>query len=227
MTLMQLGLPTNGSHVNVADLHPELRERLKRLIAASSLPIQVRSGARTFSHQYALYTQWVADGRPADRPVANPSYRWPDGRMGSAHQIQPAGGYKHGNLSNDLPWAYAVDLMWKSGYPTFLQQSQLRSEAAMHGLIANVPGEWWHYTPIKTWVKPAPPPPEEPSPPMAEITQREWRQHKAQNNQDRKRLNQLEARVAKLEEESAIPPVELIQPIVRAELEKLLQKIFE
>ncbi|MBT8213339.1 MAG: hypothetical protein KJN71_09350 [Acidimicrobiia bacterium] len=222
--MIQFGLPTNGSHVNVADLHPELRDRLRVWSLDSDLPWKIRSGARTFSHQLSLYRNWVADGRPSHRPVANPSYRWPDGRMGSGHQIQPAGGYRHGNLPNDRPWAYAVDLMWRSGSPTAQEKAQLQAEGLLYGLDANVPGEWWHFTPVKIWSAPDPDPEPPTGPPMAEITQREWSRFKKTVNQSKHRINQLESRVEALERDEA--PVERIRPLIRSEMKRLFDKMW-
>ena len=188
-------IPSAGPHVNTTDLHPELQERVRRLIANSAFPLQVRSGARTYAHQKQLYRQYQNRGY-APPVVANPDKVWSNGRQGSGHMVQPAGAYQHGNLPNDGNWAYAVDMMFKVGYPTPAQQTQFHQEARNHGLYPNVPGEWWHLVPTKEDELVAPYPDEPPA--MAEITQREWSRFKKQSNQNRARINRLEASMARV-----------------------------
>ena len=143
-TVWQDGIPTNGAHVNVADLHPELRHRIREFCVKSGLPVQIRSGARTHAHQLRLYKAFVARGR-SHPLVANPNYLHPTTKQrGSAHMVQRPFEYRHGNLPNDKPWAYAVDVMWISGYPTRSEQQEMHRRAQGFGLYANVPSEWWH-----------------------------------------------------------------------------------
>ncbi|NNE47546.1 MAG: hypothetical protein HKN37_12905 [Rhodothermales bacterium] len=138
--MIQEGLPTNGSHVNVAELHPELKARLRKLFEIwQGDPIQIRSGARTYEHQKQLWDAYVARGK-THPVVANP-----DLGLGSKHQVRPAW-YQHGNLPQ-MEAAYAVDLMWTTGLPSRLEQVSLHEHAHEVGLMANVPSEWWHLVP--------------------------------------------------------------------------------
>lgn len=147
MTVIQEGLPTNGDHVNVKDLHPEFKARLKMLFNLwNGDPIQIRSGARSYAHQKALYDAYVARGR-THPVVANP-----DVGYGSKHQVRPVS-YVHGNLE-PMQAAYAVDLMWTTGYPTPEEQKRLAKVAATVGLLANVASEWWHFIAAYDWTIP-------------------------------------------------------------------------
>lgn len=160
VTVLQFGIATAGSHVNVAALHVEFRERIRRFIQSagdsrSVGELHVGSAARTYAHQKRLYDAYLARGR-THPVVANPNYVNPNtGRAGSAHQVQRAGRYSHGNLSNKFEAAYAVDLRWPGtgNRPGTIQVASLRSLAWAHHLDASVPSEWWHFSPTRTGPK--------------------------------------------------------------------------
>lgn len=128
------------THVNLVDLHVELRARIRRTLLSPALSGKARasSGARTYAHQQRLYASYKA-GR--GNLAANPDYTWPNGRQGSAHMVQKARGYKRGNLSNAHSVAYAIDV----GFYGSRLWSTLASTAAANGMILTVPGEPWHF----------------------------------------------------------------------------------
>jgi len=153
MADVQFGIRRAGTHVNLADLHVEHRQRIRNLfneaIASGLGALEVYSGARTRAHQTQLYTAFLQRGR-AHPVVASPTYKSPStGRVGSAHQVQLEGQYQHGNLRNDRSAAYAADIRWASRvYPGSVMQSRLHTLARSNGLYPSVSTEWWHFVPI-------------------------------------------------------------------------------
>lgn len=143
--IIQLGIPVKTTSINVPGLHPEIRDRVRRALQDKRLKglARVSSGARTHALQTLLYQRYKAGNGPL---AANPNYRNPStGRVGSAHQVQSAGGYSRAGLNNDHAWAYAVDI----GFYGTVQSKLLRETLEDYGMVANLwtAGEWWHYVP--------------------------------------------------------------------------------
>ena len=141
-----------GSHVNILGVHPELRNIARVTLADGELNdsgVWVTSGARTRAKQLGLYQSYKAGKGPL---AANPDYRNPStGRRGSAHQVQMAGEYRSGKLDNSAPWAYAIDISFKSR--TDRPWDRLRELMTDNGAIANLwhKGETWHYVVQTAW----------------------------------------------------------------------------
>lgn len=133
------GIAVAHSSINVADLHPELRRRVRRVVNSKRLGglIRVSSGARTYAQQAHLY-RTLPRGR-----AANPNYyNTATGRRGSKHQVQSRS-YKVGGGFESGPYAYAVDV----GFYGPPQWSRLRNVAETKGLHLTVfrPYEPWHF----------------------------------------------------------------------------------
>ena len=142
--IVKLGIPVKRESVNLIDVHPEIRARLRRAFADVRIAgrVRVSSGARTYKQQAYLYSLYRS-GR--GNLAANPD-RVSGGRKGSAHQVQDAGDYKVGDLDNTDPWAYAVDVGFYSNANTKALMDTLNT----YGLTDNVPSEWWHYVALST-----------------------------------------------------------------------------
>ncbi len=144
--IIRFGIPVKRETVNLIDVHPEMRARLRRVVGDVRITgrIRVSSGARTWDSQNYLYGLYSSGrGNLAAHPGPKPGEFTPQPgkRYGSAHQIQHAGGYKVGGLDNTDPWAYAVDIGFYKNANTKL----LMDVCNTHGLTDNVPSEWWHY----------------------------------------------------------------------------------
>ena len=140
--LVRHGVQVKRVGVNMIDVHPEIRARLRAGFADLRLQgrVRVSSGARTYDQQRGLYALYRAG---KGNLAADPARRWGNGRVGSAHQVQPAGGYSVAGLDNSDPWAYAVDV----GFYGTVNTAALATVLGEHGLYPNVKGEWWHFVP--------------------------------------------------------------------------------
>ena len=140
-----LGIPVKSASINVLQVHPEIRYRVRNALFDDNLRTLARmsSGARSYALQKTLYARYKAGKGPL---AANPDYHNPKtGRKGSAHQVQDPGGYRRSGLDNSRPWAYAVDV----GFYGAVQSKKLRATMLKYGMVANLwhVGEWWHYVP--------------------------------------------------------------------------------
>lgn len=150
MAVSEFGILKNREGNNLRSLHVELRERVRRLFALAESTglgeLMVYSAARTHAHQTQLYKAYLARGRKHP-VVANPDRKNSrTGRVGSAHMVQPS--YKHGNLPNRRPAAFAVDIQWRDRRrPSSAERDKLKELAASVGLVATVSTEWWHFEP--------------------------------------------------------------------------------
>ena len=148
----KLGLELKTEFVNVENLHPELRARVRLAQADERLQdgmsTRLSSGARTYSQQKALYALYRAG---KGNLAANPDGVSSSGLSGSRHQVQSANSYKHGNLPNSVGWAYAIDIGFWKGSPSLAEQKLLREVLGDYGLYAPIidKGEWWHFVPEK------------------------------------------------------------------------------
>ena len=148
----KLGIEVKSDNVNVEDLHPEFRARIRlaqnddRL--SGNLSTRLSSGARTYNQQKWLYQQYR---KGLGNLAANPDRISSSGVRGSFHMVQPENGYKHGNLLNVNPWAYAMDIGFWKGSPTLSEQIILREVLGDYGLYAPIvdKGEWWHFVPTR------------------------------------------------------------------------------
>ena len=147
----EAGLRKRHSKINVVGVHFEMRWRARQV--QKRLPhVVVSSGARPKWMQTELYNKWIAfkTGRSKTRAnlAANPNRKWPDGRMGSAHQIQEPDGYKVGAFPNEVGWAYAFDFGFEPrSKGTAAAKRELEQVCGEEGLVRNVPSEWWHFVP--------------------------------------------------------------------------------
>jgi hypothetical protein len=130
-------IPTTSKHVNIELLHPEFKRRLEAFFRDSRIrnKVKVVSGVRTYSQQKYLFDGFKAK-RPGFNLAANPDRKTASGFQGSYHMQQPA-------FDN---WGYAVDFrITGKGIST----SQVNAIAKSYGMVAYVPGEWWHHQPCK------------------------------------------------------------------------------
>ncbi len=156
--VIEFGIPKKSAAVNLGRLHPEIRYRVRVALATDGLE-QARSssGARPEVNQIEYRRRYIAwrnyqNGTGPKVPwaplAADPNRVWPDGRRGSAHMVQKAGGYKVGNFPNEVGWAYAIDIgFW--GNPSLADKKLLETVLRRHGMVRNVPSEWWHFVPIE------------------------------------------------------------------------------
>jgi len=144
------GLRLQNAGVNILAVHPELRHVTRMAFAQMrGIPtLVVTSGARSHKQQTALYAAYRAGRGPL---AANPNFVGATGRVGSAHQVQKPGGYKHGRLDNTAPFAYAIDISPKDNPRSW---DKLRSVMEAAGGNANLwhLGEPWHYVMDLSWV---------------------------------------------------------------------------
>ena len=135
----------SSSGPNILSLHWEFRARIRAVQADPRVPGSfIYSGARLRAFQRELFKDYLARNR-AWPPVANPDYTNLAGRVGSAHMVQSAGGYKHGNLPNNLGAAYAAD--WNFQQDVALVDKVL----AEYGLGRPVASERWHVVPLPSF----------------------------------------------------------------------------
>ena len=130
-------IPTTSKHVNIELLHPEFKRRLEAFFRDNRIrgKVKVVSGVRTYAQQKYFYDGYKS-GRPGFNLAANPDRKTASGFQGSYHMQQPA-------FDN---WGYAVDFrITGRGIST----SQVNAIAKSYGMVAYVPGEWWHHQPCK------------------------------------------------------------------------------
>lgn len=130
-------IPTTNSSINTKLLHPEFKRRLEAFFADDRISgrVKVVSAVRTYAQQKYFYDGYKS-GRPGFNLAANPDRKTASGFQGSYHMQQPA-------FDN---WGYAVDFrITGRGIST----SQVNAIAKSYGMVAYVPGEWWHHQPCK------------------------------------------------------------------------------
>lgn len=118
--------------VRVAQLHPDLKRRLARLLGDHRLggKVRIASAVRTYAEQKDLYDRWKA-GTYKVPVVARPGT--------SNHEVR-SDGYGH-----------AVDLDFAPHPDDWVLLERVARE---HGLRRTVPSEGWHYELDPAWVEP-------------------------------------------------------------------------
>lgn len=151
------GIPVKHTGVNIADLHPELKSRLRAALYRPELltaGARVSSGARTYAEQRYLYDGYQAR-RKGFNLAANPDQVNSDGSIGSRHQVQRqryVPGYfttpiERLHLRAATPPAGAA---WAADVGFYRGATRKRIDALEHamvaeGLMSPISSEWWHF----------------------------------------------------------------------------------
>jgi len=132
-----MAIPKTNSSINTDLLHPEFKRRLEAFFQHERIKgrVKVVSAVRTFAQQKYFWDGWVAKKKGFNL-AANPHRVSSSGFQGSYHMQQP----------KFDSWGYAVDFrITGRGITT----SEVNEIAKSYGMVAYVPGEWWHHQPCR------------------------------------------------------------------------------